>query len=346
MTDVAVINCLVDEYSSYFCRGAPPDGAGRFRFQNLTLRMFGLRGGSFVTGWKLWGHHRGVEILDCVLDCNADAWRHRNYVSGIGVCQGTQQWTIRGNVFIDLPVTLQPFAKGYPFERTLDRITIDRNVFRNRYRGWDWPRPGINLTGSHEAPAHESIENVTITNNFFSATVPWGEAIRCSAINGGGPQRGTIVIAGNTITGPVAAGRGAIGIRRVQPDVFRQDRFVIRNNLIANTEPGLGILAEYAPSQLIADGNLYGPGVRFVWNRLQRGKALSFTDWQAVTGQEAHSRVASPAFVDAAAGDLHLAEGTPATRVGVDITDITQTDFDGEPRSAEQRVAGADVPVE
>lgn len=57
MTDVAVINCLADEYSSYFCRGAPPDKAGRFRFQNLTLRMFGVRGGSFVTGWKLWGHH-------------------------------------------------------------------------------------------------------------------------------------------------------------------------------------------------------------------------------------------------------------------------------------------------
>ncbi|MHC4405447.1 MAG: hypothetical protein ACYTG0_37855, partial [Planctomycetota bacterium] len=107
MTHVAVINNLVDEYSSYFCRGAPPDSAGRFRFQNNTLKMYGIPGGSFVTGWKLWGHHRGVEILDNVLDCNAHAWRPLGHVSGIGVCQGTQDWTIRGNVLIDLGVTLQ-----------------------------------------------------------------------------------------------------------------------------------------------------------------------------------------------------------------------------------------------
>lgn len=213
------------------------------------------------------------------------------------MCQGTQQWTIRGNVLIDLPITLQPFAKGYPFEHTLDRIAIDRNVFRNRYRSWDWPRPGIKLTGSHEAPANQSIENVTITNNFFSATVPWGEAIRCGAINGGGPQRGTVTIAGNTIAGPVVRGRGAISIKRAKPDVFRQERFVIRNNLIANTEPGLGILADYAPGHCVADGNLYGRGVRFVWNRQHAGNALAFNDWQTATGQESHSGVASPAFV-------------------------------------------------
>ncbi len=129
MTDVAVVNNLVDEYASYFCRGSPPDGAGRFRFRNNTLRMYGIRGGGFVTGWKLWGHHRKVEILDNVLDCNAAAWRPLGHVSGVGVCQGTQDWMIRGNVFLDLGVTLQPFAKGYPFERRLDNIAIERNIF-------------------------------------------------------------------------------------------------------------------------------------------------------------------------------------------------------------------------
>ena len=44
MTDVALCNNLVSEYSSYFCRGSPPDRAGRFCFQNNTLRMFGTRG--------------------------------------------------------------------------------------------------------------------------------------------------------------------------------------------------------------------------------------------------------------------------------------------------------------
>jgi len=64
-TDVAIINNLVDGYASYFCRGAPPAGAGRIRFQNLTLKMFGTSGKGHVTGWKLWGLHngRGISIL-------------------------------------------------------------------------------------------------------------------------------------------------------------------------------------------------------------------------------------------------------------------------------------------
>jgi len=344
MADVAVVNVLVDEYSSYFCRGAPPDGAGRFRFQNITLRMFGVRGGSFVTGWKLWGHHRGVEIRDCVLDCNADAWRPRNYVSGIGVCQGTQQWTIRGNVLIDLPVILQPYAKGYPFKHTLNDITIDRNVFRNRYLGWDWPRPGIKLSGSPDAPAHQSIENVAITSNFFSASVPWGAAIHCSASNGGGPQRGTVTIAGNTFAGPVADGRGAITITRAQGGDFRQERFVIRSNIIANVGQGLNIAADYAPKHLVADGNLYDPRGKFLWGTRQRRDPLPFARWQAATAQDARSRAAAPRFVDLAAGDLHLAEGH-AVAAGIDITPITATDFDGHPRFADRPVAGADVPA-
>jgi len=177
MTDVAVVNNLVDEYSSYFCRGAPPDGSGRFRFQNNTLRMYGIRGGSFVTGWKLWGHHRGVEIVDNVIDCNATAWKPTGHVSGIGVCQGTQNWTIRGNVLIDVPVTLQPFARGYPFQRTLQNIVIDRNVFRATYDGWAWPRHGINIQGYPDAPANQTVEDVTITNNFFSAATGGGQNV-------------------------------------------------------------------------------------------------------------------------------------------------------------------------
>jgi hypothetical protein len=69
-----------------------------------------------------------VEVLDNVLDANAHAWQPLGHVSGIVVCQGNQDWTIRGNVLIDLGVRLQPFARRYPFERTLDRSRIDRDV--------------------------------------------------------------------------------------------------------------------------------------------------------------------------------------------------------------------------
>ena len=300
MTHVAFTNNLVDEYSSYFCRGAPPDKAGQFRFQNNTLRMYGISGGSFVTGWKLWGHHRGVEILDNVLDCNAQAWKPLGHVSGIGVCQGTQDWTIRGNVLIDLGVTLQPFAKGYPFERTLDQIRIDRNVFRSTYAGWGWPPIGITIGGFKDAPAHQSVENATITNNFFSTSAVWGAAILCTAGNGGGPQRGTITIEGNTMLGPFDRTRAAITISTARGAAYRQNRLVIKNNRISNADEGCNIAANYAPTGFVAGENVYDPDARFRWNNSKHWESISFADWQAATDQDANSKTGTPPFVDAA----------------------------------------------
>jgi hypothetical protein len=216
------------------------------------------------------------------LDCNAHAWKPLGHVSGIGVCQGTQDWTIRGNVLIDLGVTLQPFAKGYPFERTLDQIRIDGNVFRSTYGGWRWPPIGIKIGGYQDAPGHQSVENATITNNFFSTSARWGAAILCTAGNGGGPQRGTITI---------AAARGA---------GFLQNRFVIKNNLISGAGDGLNIAAAYAPTDFVADGNVYDPDARFRWNNRKHWESISFAEWQAATNQDAHSKTAAPAFVDAA----------------------------------------------
>jgi len=347
MTDVAFINNLVDEYSSYFCRGAPPEGAGRFRFQNNTLRMYGTRGVSFITGWKLWGHHSGVEILDNLLDCNATAWRPLGHVSGIGVCQGTRDWTIRGNVLIDLGITLQPFARGYPFHRTLNNIVIDRNVFRSTYGGWRWPRVGINIQGYKNAPAEQTVENVTITNNFFSGSVGWGAAVLCGASNGGGPQPGTLTIAGNTLFGPFSKSRAGIAIQTARKGAYRQNRFVIKNNVIANTGSGLNIAVDYAPTDFVADGNAYDGSAGFRWNNRKHWESVSFTAWRAATKQDANSRTGTPAFVDPAAGDLHLnKEDAVARGAGVDITKITKVDIDGQPRSSARPAAGADVPGE
>ena len=347
MTDVAVINNLVDEYSSYFCRGAPPDKAGRFRFQNNTLRMYGVRGASFVTGWKLWGHHAGVEILDNVLDCNAAAWKPRGHVSGIGVCQGTQDWQIRGNVLIDLGVTLQPFAKGYPFKRTLNNIAIDRNVFRSTYAGWTWPRLGILIGGDKGAPAWQTVENATITNNFFSGPAGLGAAILCRAGNGGGPQPGVITIVGNTVCGPFDKSRAGIDIRFLPGVRHRQERFVVHNNIIAQAGPGANIAVAYAPAHFVADGNVYDEKAGFRWNNPKHWERFSFAAWRAATHQDAHSRTAVPAFVDVRAGDLHLrTTDSVARRTGVNITGITKVDIDGQSRSSTHPTAGADVPTD
>ena len=354
-TYVAFINNLVDEYSSYFCRGSPQDGNSHFRFQNLTLRMYGTPKKSFVTGWKLWGRHNHVEILDSVIDCNARAWKPVGHVSGIGICQGTQDWVVRGNVLIDVGIGLQPYASGYYQGRPLDNILIDRNVFQSTYSGWSGGGPGaVNIQGYERADANETVRNVTITNNFMYTTVGWRGGISCGAGNGGGPQTGTIRIAGNTICGPFAYktiwgdrnGKG-ISIAPKASMKHKQNSFVIENNIIANTVKGdTNVAVSYAPSNFISRGNLYDPDAGFRWKDTRQQAAMSFSEWKAATGQDAESKIGRPAFVDAAGGDFHLRpEDTIARGAGVDITKTTKTDFDGQPRSSVHPVAGADVPA-
>ena len=350
MTWVAFANNLVNEYGSYFCRGAPPDNAGHFRFRGNTLRMFGTRKKSFVTGWKLWGHHRHVEILDNVIDCNAHAWRPAGHASGIGVCQGTQDWVIRGNVFIDTGVGLQPFAKGYPFQRRLDNILIDRNVFRATYDGWDWGRPFIHIQGHEEAPIEQTVEDVTITNNFFSGSVGYATAVLCNAGYGnagepGPAQPGCITIAGNTISGPFT--RNGFGALTFTPRArHRQNTLVIQSNLITNTGPNASnVEVAYAPTNFIACGNLYDPDARFRWDETKHWIKMTFDEWQRATGQDADSKLGVPRLADVASGDLHLLpDDTLAAGLGADITHLIAHDFDGDPRSSARPVCGADVP--
>ncbi len=357
-SDVAFINNLVDEYSSYFCRGAPPAGSGRFRFQNNTIKMYGvLKGGAThgagVAGWKLWGKHNGVEILDNIIDANVRAWRPVRIIRGIGICQGAQDWVVRGNVLIDVGVGLQPHAKGYYIGRPLNNILIDRNIFQSTYTGWNGAPMAVFVQGYPGADANETVKNATITNNFMYTTVGWGGGVRCTAGNGGGPQTGTIRIAGNTICGPFSYktiwgprnGRG-ISILPKPSMAHKQNDYVIENNIITNAVKGdKNIETNYAPSNLIARGNIYDPDARFRWNQTKHWVTMSFSEWKEATGQDSKSKTDQPALVDPAGGDLHLAPGdTVAKSVGVDITKITKVDFDGQPRSATKPTAGADVP--
>ncbi len=352
-TDVAIINNLVDEFSSYFCRGSPPSGAGRFRFQNNTLKMYGISSGSFVTGWKLWGLHTDVEILDNVISCNAAAWGPVKHTSGIGVCQGTQDWLIRGNVLIDLPITLQPYAAGYYQGRQLDNIRIDRNVFWSTYDGWDVDRSMINITGQADANVEESVKNVWITNNFFTTSTGYHTAIKCTGGNGNAPQTGTIHIAGNTMYGPFDSNtiwgphHGAgIGITPVADLPYKHNSFVIKNNIIANAGGGKNVEVSYAPTNFIANGNIYNPSVPFRWNTTDHWVTISFAAWQTATGQDANSTLGDPVFVDAP-NDLHIdPNDTLVEGAGVDITSITTVDFDGDERTAETPWPGADVRLE
>ena len=345
---VAIINNQVDEYASWFCRGSPR--GGNFRFQNNSLKMYGtLKAGSgqYAMGWKLWGLHNGVEILDNVLDANPRAWGNPNrYTYGIAICQCAQDWVIRGNVLIDLnsAISLQGDAGPRSCQsRTVNNILIDRNVIRNTYGGWRGGARGIGISGGSLTTA--TVENVTITNNFISSTAEMSAGIACRAGNNQGPQPGKVTIVGNTIHGPIKQAGAGISIAPARRHKHRQNNFVIKNNIIANAGRGVNIATDYAPSNWVAGGNVYDPRRGFRWNNPKHWESVQFPAWKEATGQDAESKAVQPAFVGAASGDFHLrVEDTVARGAGVDITDITKVDFDGRPRSSDRPAAGADVP--
>lgn len=358
---IALENNLVDRYGGYFARGG---GEGPYRFSHNTLVMHGVSkanrklgsAAAGVTGWKMWGPISNVEIVDNIIDGNPREWEPDSHAAGIGVCQGSQDWTIRGNIFFDLAlaVMIQPDA-GPQFyrDRTVDNILIDRNVYRNTYDGWRLGPSAIGLQGG--AFQRATAENITITNNFLSSTTPWGCVINCTAGNDEGPQPGRVVIAGNTIYGACSHEWMKLGIRiseeywayEVQKFLkhpYPQQRFLIENNVFAGMGPASRALFDvtYAPTNFIANGNVYDPSVGFIWNNTP---CATLEAWQAATGQDQNSKTGVPAFVGAAAGDLHLAPSDRiATGVGVDVTATTGVDIDGAPRSPSDRVAGADVP--
>ncbi len=345
ITDIAVINTLIDGLGCFGFRGAPHNGSGRFRFQNLTIKFRALPGGG-ASGWKLWEQHSGVEILDCVLDGDVRNWKIGRGPVGVVVCQCAQDWTIRGNIFKDLrcAVFLQGTSKGYCTVRPVSNIVIDRNVIRQTYDKWPFYPVGIRIGSG--ATTTGTTGDVTITNNFISTTTGLGSAIQSQAGNHTGPQPGTITIAGNTLYGPffyfgIFISRWA-SFPQIPYIKFPQDDFVIKNNIIANTggyNRNVGV--NYAPKNLLANGNLYDDA-GFLWDNKIRD---NFADWQRATAQDANSRTGKAAFVDAAAGDFHLKkEDAAAKGVGVDITGITKVDIDGQPRSAAKPAAGADVP--
>ena len=78
---------------------------------------------------------------------------------------------------------------------------------------------------------------------------------------------------------------------------YKQNDYVIENNIIANTVEGdKNIEVDYAPSNLISRGNVYAPGARFRWEETKHWVTMSFSEWKAATSQDADSKTGRPAF--------------------------------------------------
>ena len=347
---LAFINNLIDGTGTYAARGAPGNGSGYYRTQNNTYRFTtGFYHGSDTpttgTTWKVWGAHSDVEFLDNVV-YHVPMAPGEIGGSGFGVRPCVRNYTIRGNEFYECgsAIGVDGLSDGGCHARRNNNIVIDRNYIRctsTVFGSLSYQGPiGIHI--KEGGLLNETTENVTITNNFFSFTQQNARPIVSSAGNTQSEQPGVVTIAGNTFHGPgFGSNHKGIIIGYVTMP-YPQNDFVVRNNIIANVgSSNRNIQVFYAPTRWIANGNVYDSSGRYTWS----GSTMtSFTSWKSVTGQDAGSKTGSPMFVDGPAGDLHLdPSDTVARGFGVDISDITEWDFDGDRRDPNIPTAGADV---
>lgn len=131
-------------------------------------------------------------------------------------------------------------------------------------------------------------------------------------------------------------------------------RCLVRNNFVVRC-PENGILADYTEDCRILHNSVYDPQSRLqrlirlvhdnrgliVANNLLSGPPPRIETTSAVRLRGNAVGDFAPAFVDAAAGDLHLREPVPqAVNVGAPMAEVTE-DFDGQPRDAQPDL-GAD----
>ncbi len=353
LQNIALINNLIDGTSGYGSRGSPTNGSGYWRVQNntynFTLGWYKDEGKPMLgTVWKVWGEHTDVEILyNLINGATSDSSTQIISGGGINVRPCTRNYTIRGNESINCrtAISVDGLSDGGCHDRSIDGIIIDRNIIRNTYTGWNYgPLQGIILKEGGTTTA-ETIEDVTITNNFISIldTGQVVTGIDSQVGNDGGPESGVITIAGNTIYGP-GGGNDYRGISVYSARAYPQEDYVIKNNIFANTGPqNMNTRVSHAPIGWIANGNIYDDDGNFNWDSSPTA-LITFAEWQTASGGDANSTTGDPVFVDEATGDLHIdPSDTLVEGSGVDITSITTVDYDGDARSSSTPWAGADI---
>ena len=299
LTHIAIANSLAEDMGYYFARGAPQAKSGHFRFQNLTLKYRSSsdpKRPTIATGFKMWGPHSDVEILDCVFDSQVDKWKNYRYgQSAVSVHLGTHRYTVRGNVMMNMSsgVGVNGYTKGYEVGRTVDDAVIDRNLIVNMAPAKGGR--GIVIRGGHSPK--DTVEDVAVTDNFMIFDVDNTYGISTAAGNTQGPQPGTITITGNRIYGPQKADRftGVYIFNRrygggAAKMTYPQQRYVFKNNIVAAGKGHLNVRLDYMPKHWTAAGNVYDD--RAVFTRV-KDREMTFDTWRSATGQDGSSRTES-----------------------------------------------------
>ncbi|HJL16453.1 MAG TPA: right-handed parallel beta-helix repeat-containing protein, partial [Sandaracinaceae bacterium LLY-WYZ-13_1] len=235
--------------------------------------------------------------------------------------------------------------------------SADRPVVR-RNRLWGNNRNGLHMNGDASAGGDGVISDALVEANvIWDNGADGGSGINCDGvqdsvirnnllyenhasgvslyrIDGAAGSTGNLVV-NNTIV-QASDGRWAMNVQNASTG----NRIV--NNVLLSRHGFRGAIDISSDSLdgLVSDHNVVVG--RFTTDG--GSTVLDLSEWQASSGQDASSLVATEAevFVDAAGDDYHLSAGSPAVDAGR-AEDAPPTDYEGDPRPAGAAVdAGAD----
>lgn len=189
-------------------------------------------------------------------------------------------------------------------------LVAGNNIYNNGLGGGS----GINMDGVQNS----RIENNQLYNNHASG-------ISLYRIDGGGGSSGNVVV-NNTVL-EASNGRWALNIQSGSTGN------TVRNNILLNDHPSRGAIDISADSLAGFTSDYNAVISRFTTNGGNSNQTLA--QWQASTGQDLHSFVAtaSALFANTATSDYHLKSGSPAINTGTSSF-APPADFAGLPRPA------------
>jgi hypothetical protein len=357
---MAFENIDAQDIGAWFIRGGVGqrgDSIGPFRFQNISLRMYAARGGGH--GMKMWGFNRGVEVLDNRFDGNPRAWNPSDLktLSAIMVSSCSQDWDIVNNEVFDFRVGLWLNSKN-PVEcteRPVNDIRFERNTFRNTFQ-WEgvmpvWVHqeflePRDDLTCS----TNTDLQDYVIANNFLSSDVGYKACYVDQDGNNCRQDEGTAVFVNNTCHGKLT--RNDVAAIQVGDDPAadndpknRQRNFIIWNNIVSGVglsggQSDLNVSVKPTPPNWSAGHNVFDPAGKMRWGS---NTTNSLSTWRNASGAGSGTVACNPAFVNASAGDFHLASSDDcANDRGEPMSSIIALDFDAGKRPSGTWDAGAD----
>jgi hypothetical protein len=227
---------------------------------------------------------------------------HGIYISGSTDHAVVQGNVIHGNEFIGIHVNGDLSEGGIGL--VTNALIAGNSIYNNGQNG-------INCDG---------IQSSTIENNLIYGYTNFG--ICLYKIDAGGPSKNNIIV-NNTIVSTVSGAGAAIRILD-----GGANNTILNNILLGGGGVALRISSD-SMSSLVCDYNIGGG----LYQSEDTGNNQTLAQWQASTGQDAHSFTATAAqlFANAAANNYQLSSTSLAIDSGT-ATDAPNTDILGNPR--------------